>query len=499
MQNPAAEMNATINWWQKSKLLFILFVSSFIFYSCSNRQSASLIFEKLKRCDSSKTITNILCGTYSVFENRQTNTGRKIDLNIVVIPAIHRERLKSPIFYLEGGPGGAATSMTSFYADSINYYRLEHDIVLIDARGTGGSNPLHCNQLQYKTSIEDHLSEMYPAQAVQDCYDSLSKLADLTQYTSTNMAMDMEEVRKWLGYDKISLFALSGGGRLAQVYMKKFPGSVESTVLWSPTTPYSRMPLYHAQYAQESINKLFEDCANDSKCKLAFPNIKEEFIALMQKGKEKPFRYLVKEEDGNTKELIIPRYAFHTKIRSLLYAPDGMRQIPFIIHQSYLGNWQPFISLFPGKASFDDSLAEGLYLCITCTEDIPFFTQQEADSLSAGTFMEKYRIEQQVNACAHWAKGIVPDDFFEPLQSDIPTAVLSGYFDPVTPPSMAEKIVQTLPNGVLIKMPAMSHVLEGLSHPECFDKIVVDFFNNPGTKPDCGCIAQMQPGEYRIN
>jgi pimeloyl-ACP methyl ester carboxylesterase len=481
----------------KSIRLILILSTTIICYGCSRDNNESLIYERLKKCNSSDLDSTILCGTFSVFENRQTNSGQKIDLNIIVIPAIHKSHSKSPIFCFDGGPGVAATSGASFYADSINYYRVEHDIVLIDVRGTGDSNPLHCRQLQFKVGLEEQFTEMYPIQDVKDCYDSLSKLADLTQYTTTNMAIDIEEIRKWLGYKKVNLFGLSFGGRLAQVYMKMFSTSVESCVLWSPATTSSRMPLFHAQYAQASLNKLFEDCKYDSLCDLTFPNGKAEFKDLMERGKRKPFEYKFKSQNGEIKEVTIPWYSFHTKIRSLMYKPIGLRQVPFIVHQSYLGNWQPFISLFPSESSYDDFIAMGLYLCVTCTEDVPYITKQEGDSLSKGTFMEDYRIQQQKNACSNWTKGIVPDNFFEPVTSDIPTLVMSGYFDPVTPPSMAEQIVQALPNGYLITIPTMSHMFDGLSNPECFDKMVVDFFNKSDTSPDSECIKQMLPDKFK--
>jgi pimeloyl-ACP methyl ester carboxylesterase len=434
-----------------------------------------------------------------VFENHTTSTGRKIDLNIVVIPAIHKNRKNPPIFYFDGGPGVAATNSTTFFADSLYGYRKEHDIVLVDVRGTGRSHPLHCRQLQYKEKLGDHFDEMYPIDAVKSCYDSLSKIADLTQYTTSNMAIDIEEVRTWLGYEKINLFGLSFGTRLAQVYMKMYPESVKSCVLWSPTTTSSKMPLYHAQFADESLEKLFKDCQGDSLCSDAFPDLRNEFQELMRRGREKPFEYSYTTNQGTTAEISIPWFAFHTKMRSLMYVPFGLRQIPFLIHQSWLGNWEPFLSLFPDTSSYDDFLADGLYLCVTCTEDVPFITSQEVEDLTYGTSMGDYRVRQQQNACSHWAKGTVPAGYFEPLTSDLPVLIFSGYFDPVTPPSMAQEILDNLANGILITIPAMSHLFDGLSNPECFDNIVLEFFSNPSARPDSECITDMLPGPYQTH
>lgn len=492
--NALSKVQLRLRTMNGTTLLVLLFIAA-ISYNCARQVDDKLIYQRLKPCRDGEYDSTVLCGQFAVFENTQTRVGRKINLNVVVIPAIH-ERNKAPIFFFEGGPGIAVTNGGSFYADSINYYRIEHDIVLVDVRGTGNSNPLHCWQLQYKENLTERLGVMYPEESVKECYDSLSKLADLTQYTTTNMAIDIEETRKWLGYNKISLFGLSFGTRLAQVYMKMFPRSVESCVLQSPTTTYSKLPLYHAQFAEESLENLFDDCEKDSLCNTSFPQIKKEFASLMTKGKKKPFEYKFEQSDGKIQRVTIPWYSFETKIRGLMYSPSGLKRVPFIIHQSYLENWRPFLSLFPTKSSFNDFSAEGLYLCVTCTEDVPFISSKEVDSLTKGTFMGDYRVKQQIAACNNWTKGTVPDDYFTPLQSTIPTLVFSGYFDPVTPPSMAKQIVKTLPNSFLITIPTMSHVYEGLSNPECFDKIVVDFFNKPNVYPDAECIKKMTPHEY---
>jgi pimeloyl-ACP methyl ester carboxylesterase len=385
----------------------------------------------------------------------------------------------------------------SFYADTINYYRLEHDIVLIDVRGTGGSNALHCRQLQLKRNLADQLGEMYPAELVRDCYDSLSQIADLTQYTTTNMAIDVEEARKWLGYKKINIFGLSFGTRLAQVYMKMFPESVESVVLESPTTTYSKLPLYHAPFAEEAIAKLFADCKSDSACNATFPEIKREFSELKKRGQREPFAYKLRNEEGETTNITIPWHSFETKIRGLMYRPTGLRRLPYIIHEASKGNWQPFVDLYPTESSYNNFIAEGLYLSLTCTEDVPFITQREIDSLTAGTFMGDYRVRSQIGACDNWTSGSVPDGYFDPLQSDIPTLVFSGYFDPVTPPSMASQIIKTLPKNFHIVIPSMSHVFEGLSNEACFDRMVVDFFKKPDQKPNVSCIDSMLPPPYK--
>lgn len=182
-----------------------------------------------------------------------------------------------------------------------------------------------------------------------------------------------------------------------------------------------------------------------------------------------------------------------------MYSPNGIRQIPYIIHQAYIGDLKPFISLYPQARDTSNFIAEGLYLCITCSEDVPFISNKEVDPLTKGTFMGTYRIDQQRSACAQWARGNIPNNFFDATVSKIPTLIFSGGFDPITPTSLAKEIASHLSNSVLIVIPQMSHTFDGLSHPECFDNICLDFINDPfHTRSIPGCIKEMKPENYRV-
>ncbi len=302
------------------------YISVIILFLFSNSHAQKLD-NKLFRCKPDGVMDSVYCGSYPVFENHQTRQGRKININIILIPAIDQSKKKEPIFYFDGGPGTAATKNVDFFSDRNNPYRQNNDIVLIDVRGTGGSNPLHCQSLQYKRNLQEHFGEMYPATAVKACFDSLSAFADLTQYNTTNIVKDIEEVRNLLGYNKIIAFGLSYGTRLTQEYLRRFPNSVETAVLWSPTSTGSKMPLYHAQFAQATWDKLVADCARDPQCNNAFPELKKDFQSLMLQLKN---HVVINNTDSTM--VTLTWNAFQTKIRSMMYDPYGLRQIPFIVH-----------------------------------------------------------------------------------------------------------------------------------------------------------------------
>jgi pimeloyl-ACP methyl ester carboxylesterase len=482
-----------------TKLFLILLIEVIPAISFGQPTPSRVIFQKLHYCKLPGVSDSVLCGSIPVIENRQTSKGRIIRLNVVVVPALHSNSLLAPIFDIDGGPGLADTKNADFYADASNPLRQHHDIVLVDVRGTGKSNSLYCPSLQNRPTLKEQLQDMFPPEAVKQCYSELSQHADLTQYTTTNVVKDFEDVRKWLGYNKIELFSLSYGTRVALVYMKMFPASIEGCILWSPIATYGRMPLYHALYAQNTLEKIFSDCKNDSSCSNSFPSFENEFNSLEQKAKQEPLRFTWKDSSGHAEQYSVTWDVLAIKIRELMYSPQGLRTIPFIVHQLYLGNFEPFVKLYTQDSDTTKNNSLGFYLCVTCAEDVPFIPRGEINSITKGTFVGTYRIDQQEMACANWVRGVIPKDFLDTIHSNVPTLIFSGGFDPVTPPSFAKEIASHLPNSTLVTIPQMSHMIEGLSHLECFIQIALNFLDHPSQpKLNLDCVKQMKRGPFKL-
>ena len=478
------------------KILLTISIGCLAVVAFAQKPSGHLTFKNFHYCKPQGANDSVLCGTIPVIENRETNKGRVLQLNVIVVPALTRDSLLPPIFDIDGGPGMADTKNVFFYADPGNPYRRHHDVVLVDVRGTGKSNGLYCASFQDRRTWSEKFDEMYPVEKVKQCYIELSKNADLTQYTTTNVVKDFEEVRKWLGYKKIDLFSLSYGTRVAQVYLKLFPSAIEKCILWSATSINSRMPLYHALFAQRAFDKLVADCKHDSLCSAAFPEFEKEFYALKNRS---PFTIRIPDSAGTIKSYTVSWDAAETKIRELMYSPAGLRSIPFLVHQLYLGNFESFTKLYSFSPFTSRLFSEGFYLCVTCTEDVPFIRKEEIDSLTRGTFVGTYRIHQQQQACAAWTKGKVSSDFLQPASSSVPVLVFSGGFDPVTPTSMAKEIASHLPNATLVIIPTMSHMFDGLTNVECFDNIALHFLDQPSNRRlDLNCVQRMKPGPYKV-
>src|SRR5205814_9642382 len=209
----------------------------------------------------------LVCGKLTVFENRETRTGRTIDLNVVVLPAFDQKHKAEPLFDLAGGPGAASTEAAAFYVGPGKAYRRRHDVVCVDQRGTGKSNRL---AIPREKTPQYYVSEMFPVDYVRQMRHELEQRADLTKYTTSIAMDDLDDVRTWLGYARINLFGASYGTRAALVYLRQHPDHVHTATLMGVAPTYLRMPMYHSEAAARAMNLLLQQCEEDAQCHQAF-------------------------------------------------------------------------------------------------------------------------------------------------------------------------------------------------------------------------------------
>lgn len=460
--------------------------------SCGQRGASRLEACRLPGIDE-----ELLCGRLTVFENRQTRTGRTIDLNVVVLPALDQKNKSEPLFDLAGGPGAASTEGAFFYAKEGKEYRRHRDVVLVDQRGTGKSNGLKAEPR--KKVPQDYLTEMYPVDYVKNLRQMLEQRADLTQYTTSIAMDDLDDVRSWLGYDRINLFGLSYGTRAALVYLRRHPERVRTVTLMGMAPTYLKMPLYHAQAAARAMDLLLHECEADPACHAAFPQIRQEWQDVLTQLEHEPAHVEYSPVDKSAPVTVeIQRDIFAEKVRTWMYGQDKARKIPLIIHQAAQGHFAPFLNeaIAPGIPDF---IADGMYLCVTCAEDVPFINQEEAAKLNADNPFGNYRVFQQTRACSLWPQEKIPDDFPAAVSSNIPTLIFSGNIDPVTPPQRGAEVAKNLPNSRHIVIPQAGHGVDGLTDQGCVDRLIIDFMEKGDAENlDVGCVERMAPPPFAI-
>ena len=426
------------------------------------------------------------CGTYEVFEDRTARSGRKIGLRVVVIPAGpagQHPAAADPVVYFEGGPGGSAVDSGPGLLEEFPAALRDRDLVLVDARGTGGSSPLLCPAQQGLRQIEEALDTFMSPAAARRCREALSRGHDLTQYTTDAIVDDVDEVRDALGYGKVNLLGASYGTRAALVYLRRHPEAVRSALLISVVPQDARVPRLLAPHTQAAFERMAADCTAEPACRQAFPDPKADLKAVLDRLAASPAEVTVDDEEGRERTMRLSRDGAAQTVRYLLYSPARAREVPAVLRRAAAGDLQPLAQRAHDLATFFlASPPDGLYLSVTCAEDVAFVDPEEARRQAAGTFMGDFRLLQQIAACAEWPAARLPSGFLDPVRSTAPVLILAGENDPATPLAWAEQVAASLAGSRILVIPGGAHSFTGLEGIECTDRVAADFLARGGAE-----------------
>ena len=454
----------------------------------------------LKPCQVPNLKGEAKCGTLTVFENRATGKGRKIDMNVLVLPATSQQREPDPLFYFAGGPGSAATEDAPGIAPIFAKIHEHRDLVFIDQRGTGKSNPLNCDLFD-PAYPQSYLEAFFPVEAVKKCREQLEPKADLTLYT-TNIAMDdIDDVRAALGYEQINLVGASYGTRAALVYLRRHPKHVRAVVLQGVAPTNQFMPLHFPQDTERALQGVLSECEADAACHEAFPKIKDEAAYALGILLQSPATAEIQPEGTNDKvTLRLNANLAAEAVRYMLYSPVPASRIPLFLHLARHGNYGPLTqaALFYRK-NLVATGSNGMYLSVTCAEDLPWVTREEAKRLAQNTVLGPYRYYDQSEACELWPRGAVEATYAEPVRSDKPVLIITGEWDPVTPPAQGDAVAKTLPNSLHLVVPHGAHGLGGLENIDCVDGVLTTFIERGTVKGlDTSCVKTIKRKGFQL-
>lgn len=443
---------------------------------------------QLQPCAQPEMPKDFLCGQYEVFENRATKTGRKIRLNIVVLPALIDTPAPDPVFYLAGGPGAGATT----YARASFMHRLHRtrDVVLVDQRGTGQSNPLVCKFRGASGDMQSYFTDPTTPEAVRACRAELEKVADLRLYTTPIAMADLDEVRDALGYDRVNVYGGSYGSTAALAYLHFYPQHVRTVTVTGVAPLDLRLPLSFGKGVEHALERLFADCDADAQCHAAFPDLRKEFAAVVERLDKGPVTFdTLNPSTGQKERVTMTRNGFSENVRLMLYHPNVMALMPLLIHQIYQQDYARFgVVAYQVFRATDSLIARGMLLSVVCAEDVPFIKEADIKERLAGTFYGETSARIYQKSCAEWPRGEVPAKFTEPIKSDVPVLMLSGELDPVTPPELATPLLRNLPNGRQVVMHNATH-----NSYDCAEAIARDFIERGAAQGlDTSCVEQIK-------
>jgi len=413
--------------------------------------------------------------------------GRTIDLNVSVVTS--KEHHDDAIFVLAGGPGVGATNMEGFATRM--FEGSGRDIVLVDARGTGKSHPLHCDLGGSDADLRGYFSGFLPLERVTACRILLEPEADLAQYTTSRIVDDLEAVRRKLGYKQVDLYGTSYGTRVAIEYMRRYPKRVRAAILDGVVPPSLRTSESFPADGQSSLDRVLKLCESDAACHKAYPDIRADYEAVMKDA-----------EDGvdlslKGQRVHVDRGLFGEVLRNFLYSPEVYSRLPLALHLAARGDWGAFGDMAYRYTRGIRVLDVGLFLSVSCTEDIPSLDVAKARAKARGTFLGTYRLDQQLGACKLWPRGAVNASVHQPLVSSIPALIVSGELDPATPPRFGNEVARTLKNALHLIIRYGSHSGDTGG---CQEKVMSEFVREGSVaKLDHGCFAAQKMPSFTVN
>jgi pimeloyl-ACP methyl ester carboxylesterase len=261
----------------------------------------------------------------------------------------------------------------------------------------------------------------------------------------------------------------------------------------SPTNQF--MPRDFPQHTERALNGVVDECKADEACRTAFPDLRDEVKKVLERLLSGPVAIDLKRPGASESVRVeLSRNLVGEAIRYMLYQPGAASRIPLFLHLAAQGNFTPLAeSAIFYRQQIVATGSNGMYLSVTCAEDLPMIKSGEGERNGTNTFLGDYRLQQQRAACALWPRGSVPNNYAEPTRSKVPALILTGQWDPVTPPAYGDTAARSLPNSLHVIVPHGGHGFNGLDGMDCIDHLILAFINSGTTKGlDTSCVANIR-------
>lgn len=409
------------------------------------------------------------------------------------------------VVYLEGGPGGHALDIAALSFEELWRPFVErHRLVIFDQRGTGSSLPsLQCPEvldasLETLTEPDPDLAAEAENDALVDCIDRVTgRGADVDAYNSGQSAHDVEALRLALESAPWNVIGVSYGTRLAQTLLREHPDGVRSVVLDAVLPIDSDLARIPAT-AHRAFTLMFDACRNDTGCATAFPDFEDRFWALVDELDAEPITFAGLNPitaarfdvrwDGS--DLIEATF-------SALYSRDLFVDIPLLVSQLEVGDTSGAATLTGQFVAQQEYTSVGMFWAVACFEEEPY---TDADEYAAGRsgdprFDDVFATGQSnaddfAGVCDIVGSGAADPVEDQPVDADVPALVLSGEFDPITPPEFGQDVADDLARSVHVVLPRSGH---GAIGDDCGRSLILAFVAEPDVGLDQSCVDLIDP------
>tara|TARA_B100000795_G_scaffold251199_1_gene219869 strand:+ start:16572 stop:18086 length:1515 start_codon:yes stop_codon:yes gene_type:complete len=433
------------------------------------------------------------CGYIIVNENPNEPNGQKINIHYAVIPAVKNIYPNQAFLAIAGGPGQSAIDNAPLFNNTFARIRETRDILLIDQRGTGRSNILKCPEDKSVSPLLMNEGNFDTIAETNKCLAAID--GDVTQYTSTAALKDFEAVRISLGYDKLHIYGISYGTRMAQLYMREYAEAI-ATVTLDGVVPMQQSVLAIGLAIDRAVDLLISECENLSRCQQQFPSLRKalattEVELMLSPVKAQIFHPMT----GQPTEFLLTHDKFLSVIRLALYSPTTRVLLPYAIHQAGEKNYQAVLGLYSLTMEGID-IAMGMHASVVCSEDIHRLSTDLSTELET-SYMGRTMFTELSKVCSVWPSTKVDETFSAPISNNIPTLLLSGELDPATPPDWAILAMADMKNATHLVAP---HAAHGVAMQSCANRLVAQLVDEGSTAElDGDCLKEERPRGFYLN
>lgn len=468
--------------------LFILTASAAILISCGQ---VSLTPFPLEPCHLDGLAEEVRCGVHDVFEDRASRAGRRLQIQVAVLPALRRLVDPDPLFILAGGPGQGARGLGEAAARFFKKIRRTRDIVLVDLRGTGASAPIGC-------PVADDLSLSADAITAQirECRDALD--ANPRLYTHEESLADLDEIRARLGYARINVWGGSWGTRAALLYAQRFPAATRTVVLDGAVPLDLGFPRSASTDANAALERLIADCAADQSCASAFPKPREVLRNLTARFAKGPVAATIRHpRSGASLTFTIEPGMITEIIRGALYVPRDATAVFQMAAHAANGDLAPLLAQYYRTAAWSaDDMALGATYSVLCSEDLPATAGQDFSADAKGSFFGTVYADGWRGRCGEWPQG-ARLNLDNASVSAVPALILSGLHDPVTPPRTGDMMARYFSSSWHVVVPGAAH---NASFSGCVPDLIAQFITTGGGAGlDQSCVELVKWPRFAVS
>lgn len=443
------------------------------------------------------------CGYVEVPADHADPKSAPYKLHVALYKSTLTDKKADPIIVLNGGPGQRTASIAPAASYMVEALAPERDLVFFDQRGVGASQPsLDCPGFWDKAAELQSLSMTEQNQQMlnhlQQCFTDLEKAGvNLGTFNTLQSADDVALLIDALGTEKANLYGVSYGSRLAQEVMRRHPDKLRSVVLDAVVSTRANYLQNREGTVTQSLRTILQRCEADQACNTAYPDLSNRLEKLAERLDQEPLKIKVADlKTGQALEVPVNAATFGGTLTLMQYTTPLVLNIPAYIHATDKGELDVLTALVQYTQSMMGLSSVGMQFAFGCNEQIPFSKPEDLQvDLPIKAIQASFAdvATTYAQACEGHQWNVIPASSLEPVQSDVPTLVLSGELDPVTPPTYAREVQAALKNSTLVTFPDGAHGTFDPTPGNCAGTLVEAFLNDPLAQVNPECAAVKHP------